>query len=183
MIDLTNTYILNDEGELRDLYIQQINKQGIRSAIGSTVSKEWAENRECIEVDHNSHAFYPTLKLLEEKSKQITLADLKPKRTKTEHVKCAFNSAWEVVKAFESGIKLYDDHEFGDYRLIITTADVITSINSNSIYCKVEREITWQDEIGIFIDGNSKLRECLECAADDPNGFIEMCNIVVNATK
>ncbi|AUS01569.1 coil containing protein [Vibrio phage 1.286.O._10N.286.55.C4] len=79
------------------------------------------------------------------------LNDKKP-RTKTEFVKCEFNHAWEAVKAFGEGEKLYTKRSHKDFVLIDNAPDVLRFLYD--LHRKVETEI---DERQEFIEKSEQV--------------------------
>jgi hypothetical protein len=71
----------------------------------------------------------------------------KKPRTKVEYVKCEFDSAWEAVKDFEGGKKLYTKRSHKDYILIDNAPDVL-----RFLYDLHERHETPMTEREAFVE-------------------------------
>ncbi|QZI90984.1 hypothetical protein MYOV024v1_p0059 [Vibrio phage PS34B.2] len=147
--DLINTYIENDSGELRDLYTKKAIDLGLSINVASIVTSSrfifTKMNPEKYgNVDHASRLDY--LVSTYGPMREVTLSDLKP-RTKTEFVKCEFEHAWEAVKAFGEGEKLYTKRSHKDFVLIDNAPDVLRFLYD--LHRKVETEIDEQQE---FVD-------------------------------
>ena len=71
------------------------------------------------------------------------LEEKKP-RTKVEYVKCEFDSAWEAVKAFEDGEKLYTKRSHKDYILIDNAPDVLRFLYD--LHERIETPMTEREE-------------------------------------
>lgn len=144
MIDLKNTYIENDFGELLDLYVKECNKQGI----------EWFEGFHGLDNDDqvifvdSGNELYSCLKNLTgyyDCLKQITLADIKP-RTRVEYVKVE-DSIFHLKPDFEAG-ELYSKHNKKDkYYMINTEIWLVSAMHNGNVFRKVEREIEWYEDI------------------------------------
>lgn len=124
--------------------------------------------------------------------KKITLADLKPERTKAEFVKCEFSS---LSKAFEEHEKepLHIKCVDGEFQCINDLGVLHNVNNGKDLYRKVERDVTWQDEVCEFLNEKPirgrKLSVELIAELDDIEwdvisepDFIGMCHLVAEMT-
>ena len=182
MIDLKNTYIENDFGELRDLYIDALTMAGVNCEDCDTFYLIYEpSDLECLDGAGNGWKS-------KYNSRKLTLADLKP-RTKTEHVKVDGDSIFHLKPDFEAG-ELYAGTS--QFDLITTEGDLCDAWVNGYLYRKVEREITWQDEACNFFDAyqnqdSKDLSHWLKFK--NKNGltimqhdFISMCHIVASLT-
>ena len=111
------------------------------------------------------------------------------KQTRTEYVKVA-DSIFDLEAEFDAG-ELYFPHSSG-WDVIKDEEMFLTRLFENRVYRKVEREITWQDEVELFIES------CSESSGEKYNvsiidsdcgmnlsdaEFIEMCHKVYHLTK
>ncbi len=119
--------------------------------------------------------------------------EVKPKPiTRTEYVNVEFETAWESIRAFESGEKFYRNvyrcsgsiSEKEEYGLIENGMACHRAYNDENIFRKVEKEITWYEDAinyakscrgindaiyskeddSIDIDGSMTRQECNEYA-------------------
>lgn len=109
--------------------------------------------------------------------KQLTISDFKP--TRTEYVKVT-DSIFDLKADFEKG-ELYEKDS--GYCKLISESDFAFAYRENAIYRKVEREITWQDELERLypvnaINGHVSFKQLI---TDEQ--FIEMCHKVYHLTK
>lgn len=186
--DLLNTYIENDQGELRELYIKAGQRLNVNVWSNDTLKREFIS---CSYPEVETHS--STIFLLgghrpyHSNSKQLTLSDFKPKlKTKVEYVKCE-ESLNDIAKAMIDGELFYSedgdvtynwhdgsfDDQYGDTFIVV-----------GEFHRKVETEVTWQDEISddrthVYIYDLDK-----QVAIDRmPNDmFIAMCHLVASMT-
>jgi len=158
MIDLKNTYIKNDDKEKCRLYQDGCFNQGIgwdgngERSVYQAMRSRFTLNKVYTDGLGNELAYAShdesTINL-----KEITLADLKPKRVKVSYEKCEFNHAWEMVKEFE------ESSAETEYYFNKNDDCQIKNIGSlgrelslgNAIYRKVEVELTWQEEVNEYL--------------------------------
>jgi hypothetical protein len=176
---LLNSYIENDNGELKALYIAALSSEGVYPC------GHFNENHahlECADAC-SGVAIYGVINAdyVSEGSVKLTLADFK--NTKVEYEKCEFDHAWEAVKAFEC-----DNAEFHQkipcgYKKIMSRECVFNRYSTGDLYRRVETEVTWLDELqrdyNIEVSGNVvELKGRM-----DKQVFIEMCSFVHNANN
>ena len=140
MIDLRGTFIKNKEGELRDLWVAECEKQGFNLYNTHTL----AITREFLEVFDGK--IYATDDV-EIDAREITLEDLKLKSTKTEFVKVEMKDAHKYHTNelfFEYSSEKIDPLKEVDAAFFI--------INQHKLVRKVDREVTWQDEVNEILD-------------------------------
>ncbi|CAM0014826.1 hypothetical protein VPHK373_0086 [Vibrio phage K373] len=85
--------------------------------------------------------------IVNDESLLATVEKIQKPRTNTEFVKVEFEHAWEAVKEFEDGEKLYTKRSHKDFVLIDNAPDVLRFLYN--LHRKVETEI---DERQEFID-------------------------------
>lgn len=155
--DLHNTWIKNDRGELRDLYISVAKSFGIDdetcdeglSFIG--IFSEW----EGCEIVGNTD----TLLFGQGSRKQLTIKDLKKEKpTPTKFVKVE-ESIFDLKGEFEHG-ELYQKPEFArDYSLVSNVQALASALDGGFCYRQVE--IDWRDEV-VELFGSGLIRRCGE---------------------
>lgn len=166
--DLLNTYIENDNGQLKLLYTKACYDASIEKGSNSVNEGLYMQVWDGKLIHTNSHDNF----------KQLTLAVFKPK-TKVEYVTAKYDSAWKAVKDFEDGVELFSD-SLGAFNRVYDIQHVVKYYNS---FChKVETELTWQDEVNTLLDSSvtSPLYQVMDSCEDL---FIEMCHLVSNANK
>ena len=179
MINLKNTYIENKPGELRDLWVAECKKQGfaIYYSSCSLYGLPWL-------YVYNGKVMGCTLGCVSNK-KQLTMSDLKPKRTKTEFVRVETSEAKDYHTDelfFQYGEEKIEPLKSVDAAFFI--------INQHKLVRKVEREVIWQDEVNDFIAKsdaislNHKLGMFQAIDADSVEccEFIRMCHLVAGMT-
>ena len=172
--DLLNTYIENDNGELRDLFVSTAKAMGYKSYW------EPAEY-EYMEICDNGYGFkmygLTSTVNLESTSKQLTLADFKPK-TKVEYVRV------ELAKL--GGYNVQDLFFHWSESNIVNIKEVTASdmlINQHKLRLKVETEVTWKDEVKeLFGDSYESLNVAKMIQCGNPK-FIEMCHLASKANN
>ena len=120
--------------------------------------------------------------------RKIELSSLKPKRTRTEYEKVEFNSAWEAVKAFEDG-DVFHTHFISDGWVVVDQVQqVIPNWQLGKLYCKVEKEIDWREEVSNFVDDKYSYITIHEngavdslLAASSNINFLELCRVALRA--
>ncbi|WWO62300.1 hypothetical protein [Vibrio phage vB_VcM_SY] len=189
--DLHNTWIKNDRGELRDLYISVAKSFGINDEtctgglefIG--IFSEWGG---CGFVGNSSK-----LLLDQESRKQLTIQDLKKEKpTPTKFVKVE-ESIFDLKAEFERG-ELYQKPEFArDYSAVSNAQALAGALNGGFCYRQVE--IDWRDEVVKFLNDDNigdsgPIKGSLKGEMSDidwdyfaESDFIEMCHIVASLTE
>jgi hypothetical protein len=146
MIDLKNTYIVNDSMEKFNAYIKMGLSQGVKSIKDSKC--EYLKNKSIILIkrwsNDGDYQFEHSVTESVAYGKQITLADLKPKRTKVEYVKVESSEAVHWFAEFEGDLYQYPSED----AKAITLQQYIDDLASgeDQLYRKVETELTWKDE-------------------------------------
>ncbi|QIQ61320.1 hypothetical protein V039C_0042 [Vibrio phage V039C] len=151
--DLINTYIENDNGELRDLYIKKAIDLGVKTCDGGRFEylldkvtigvRDWGYGAQ---LEWNNREFSD--------AKHITLSDLKP-RTKVEYEKVT-DSIFDLKDEFESGL-LFTKKFNQEWHQIKTEEQLgnLLSMNDdptkNGIYRKVERPVEWWEDAVEYI--------------------------------
>lgn len=194
--DLMNTYIENDFGELREVYLSVCSKFGLHLYHDGEQSfdvnfydgkyircdKYSLEDSENVlqSIDDNCLGKY--------NEKQLTLSDLKP-RTKVVYEKVNFSSVGECVQSVHDN---YGEYFFlnkgtGEYQ-IAEYQDSAWYWKEDNIYIKVEKEIDWREElnewqhtakIGIYSPLDFEVSSLIET---DPDKFLELCRVALRAT-
>lgn len=147
--DLINTYIKNDFGELRHLYIKKAIELGFAHQNYKDREVDWYDfgyigictrwGDDMIgQTDHDDWS------LKGSKFRKLNLSDLKP-RTKVEYEKVEYNHAWEIVKLREEGVELF---KTASDELQIEKVNVIALRASSGydFYRKVERPAEWWED-------------------------------------
>jgi hypothetical protein len=124
--------------------------------------------------------------------RQVYQAPVRP-RTKTTYEKVEFKSDKEKALEFASSEFYYvsEIHPNQTYSKV-TTLDALVSCGSN-LYRKVEREVTWKDELNDFLEecrwleDTSEIHEVIpkpdtENGEQFDNEFIKMCHLVASLT-
>lgn len=159
--DLINTYIENDHGELRDLYVKKAIElgfahQGYRDRDFSWYNLEFIGICEGWDNDRLGQTMIKNEKINDYECKKLTLLDLKP-RTRTEYEKVT-ESIFDLRDEFERG-ELYCKHEDArEYTQITNTQTLAQALHSGICYRKVEKEI---DERREFIDELSRIQKTI----------------------
>lgn len=109
------------------------------------------------------------------------IAPPKPK-TKIEYVKCEFNSAWEAVKAFEEGENLYTGTVNTKIMLDNYSEVADEVMNGSDIYRRVEREVTWQDDVIDSMDAISLNCTIAHLIDFSPETLIKLSGIIASRT-
>ena len=188
--DLINTYIENDQGELRDLYLAKCEDFGLYInpscyLTGSAIIFSKKCEKPFGNTDHSS----PDLQYLIDNygdMKQITLSDLKP-RTKTVYDRVEFNHAWELVKQFELHNDIfYKSSSTPTYELmsIENVQNMLRNKYPVSLYRKVEKEIDWRDEVynKFQSSGYHWSTQIGEVINDESDCFLDLCRVALRAT-
>ena len=187
--DLHNTWIKNDKGELRDLYISIAASFGIKNETRMSelpfigIFSEWGE---CGFVGNTSQ-----LLLGQESRKQLTIKDLK-KEKPTKFVKVE-ESIFDLKGEFERG-DLYQKPEFArDYSLVSNVQALASALDGGFCYRKVE--IDWRDELDSYLDSISNLdsifdeKVTLEFSGSkfaynmSDDEFVAACHLVASLTE
>jgi hypothetical protein len=124
--------------------------QGILSAISNRLHNVGCEHQNLAfghELSGMACDIWGVLPLISNESIQG-----KKPRTEVEYVKCEFDSAWEAVKDFEDGKKLYTKRSHKDYILIDSAPDVLRFLYD--LHKRIETEI---DERNAFVDALNDL--------------------------
>lgn len=160
--DLINTYIENDYGELRDLYIEAMNIFGIRGSVNGRFDYLLEGERKYIacmtEFCRNGQSEWSSNYCDVRALKKLTISDLKP-RTRTEYEKVT-ESIFDLRDEFERG-ELYFKYSQG-IEVIKTEQMLLAQIERDGVHRKVEKEI---DERQEFIDNAYYLAQ--SCGAYD----------------
>lgn len=178
--DLINTYIENDRGELRDLYISALGRFGVDTC-------ESDEHFLIYEPDDYPHmdtagsGWYNYTN-----SRRLTLSDLKP-RTRTEYVKVT-ESIFGLRDEFERG-ELYHKFEHArEHSKVKNTESLSQALNNGCCYRKVEKEIDWREDVSNFVDDkysyitiheNGEVDALL--ASPSNINFLELCRVALRA--
>ncbi|AUR94880.1 hypothetical protein NVP1199A_14 [Vibrio phage 1.199.A._10N.286.55.C10] len=194
--DLIGTYILNDRGELREMYIKKALEFGlsVNSACLTTSSDlifTKSQSADFGMVDHALTIEY--LKRTYGAQREATLMDLKPTPTKFVKVE---ESIFDLKEEFERG-ELYSSDCEGHYTQLKCEKKLYLAAHQDSVYRQVE--INWTDELGSFLakkafDGASvnnldisDLNDNLGTVSASMelrfNDFIEMCHLVASLTE
>mgnify|MGYP001770909124 CR=1 FL=1 len=150
--DLINTYIENDHGELRDLYLSKCEDFGFLSNLGrkpTEMAGISAPYFGMTEIDgalsHSTNWSYA-----DNGCKKLTLSDLKP-RTKVEYEKVTLSLS-EKSEILESGEWLYLDPDGRSHIDMNCAANwTIGSLRDMEVYRKVERPVEWLDDAVEYI--------------------------------
>lgn len=163
--DLINTYIENDHGELRDLYLSKCEYFGFLSNSGRKPT-EMAESSApyfgMTETD-GALSYSTNWSFADNGCKKLTLSDLKP-RTKVEYELIKFESTAGAYRAMLDGEKLYSQDGESEFLFdgknfvgIDIDGGVYTlecHSNNEPFYRKVERPVEWWDDVVEFIVEN-----------------------------
>lgn len=191
--DLINTYIENDHGELRDLYINKAVELGFAHQGYRDKKVDWYNLRFvgicsgwCSERLGQADYVDEMIKRL--KCRKLILSDLKP-RTRTECEK-ATESIFDLRDEFERG-ELYwwyesdckDKSEFVEIR---SEYDLSTYFAKGNIFKRVEKEIDWRvDADNYFLKTKYLGIDCtIEEAitrSDYCDEFLELCRVALRA--
>lgn len=154
MIDLKNTYIKNDRGELRDLYIDECEKQGIKVATSNRGLLNDVNYILTYALSGDYKVEYTNTYDNYFLDKEVTLSDLKP-RTKVEYVKCDFEHKWEAVKFMEETEETLYTRPNDEYiELMVCESAVKKMRQGTTLYRRVESEVTWQGELIGLLESN-----------------------------
>lgn len=142
--DLIGTYIKNDQGELRDLYLSEITKHGVKICSGHDFKK--LVKRKFIGV-HN-YGLWPQCDWSDKPfigEKEITMKDLK-QRTKIDFVKVASGAA-QKIELLMLGERLYTNRN-GTSWIDWNRAKMwsLGDIDRLDLYRKVERQVDCFDD-------------------------------------
>ncbi|AUR90522.1 hypothetical protein NVP1144O_74 [Vibrio phage 1.144.O._10N.286.45.B3] len=178
--DLIDTYIKNDGGELRDLYISKLKEFGVRVCGGDGFEylyrksfigvRCWGEGGQS---EWNNTPF--------KKAKELTMKDLvKPKTTKFVKVE---ESIFDLKEEFERG-ELYSSNCEGHYTQLKYKKSLYLAAHQDSIYRQVE--IDWRDEVkskySLTDFRNLDDGGCINLGDWTPEGFIKLCHFVAELT-
>ncbi len=177
--DLINTYIKNDFGELRDLYLSKCYEFGfsVNKACYSTASpliftKGLVEL--CGNTDHATNVEYIDKKY--GKMKKFTLEDLKPNpspRTRATYEKVT-EDFFFLKGEFERG-ELYYLGDEGSYYVCNTIVNLALAMESDICYRKVETPMDWK-EILMEILPEGWGVSIVDCSAFDQISIDELYN-------
>ena len=180
--DLVNTYINNDFGELRDLYIKIALEHNVK--VFGNGGYDYLLSKNSIGV--RDWGFGPQLEWNDREFKNarlITLSDLKPTPTKFVKVE---ESIFDLKGEFERG-ELYSSDCEGHYTQLKCKKRFYLAAYQDSIYRQVE--IDWRDEvyawqhtakIGIYTPLDITVGSLIDSHSDK---FIEMCHLVASLTE
>ena len=178
--DLINTYIVNDHGELRDLYISALGRFGVDTC-------ESDEHFLIYEPDDYPHMDTASFGWNNyNNSRRLTISDLKPRtRTKYERVT---ESIFDLRDEFERG-ELYCKHEHArEFTQVINTQTLAQALHGGYCFRKVEKEIDWREEVSNFVDDKysyitiheNGAADALLAASSNIN-FLELCRVALRA--
>lgn len=187
--DLHNTWIKNDKGELRDLYISVAASFGIKNetCMGGLkfigIFSEWGG---CGFVGNTSELLFD-----QESRKQLTIKDLKKEKPESTKFVKVEESIFDLKGEFERG-ELYSSDCEGHYTQIKCEKKFYLAAYKDSIYRKVE--IDWRDELVSFVDSCECLNldvhlRCFDKTPSVPyetvlhNEFIALCHKVSSLTE
>ena len=181
--DLHNTWIKNDKGELRDLYISIASSFGIKNETcmgGLPFIGVFSEWEGCEIVGNTSQLLFD-----QESRKQLTIKDLKKEKpTSTKFVKVE-ESIFDLKEEFERG-ELY--MWLSDEYLVVPNETQL-SILLDHKQCYRQVEADWRDEvytwqhtakIGIYTPLDVTVGSLIDNHSDK---FIEMCHLVSSLTE
>ena len=186
--DLIGTYILNDSGELREMYIKKALEFGlsVNSACLTTSSDLIFTKSQSADFGMVDHAL--TIEHLKRTygTREVTLVDLKPTTTKFVKVE---ESIFDLRSEFERG-ELFTKKAWGEYALIkedthLASLYEMQSHENSKIGIYRQVEIDWRDEVkkldkyALFHDGG-KLFLIIDSNSND---FISMCHEVASLTE
>ncbi|AUR99393.1 hypothetical protein NVP1265O_14 [Vibrio phage 1.265.O._10N.286.52.F6] len=151
--DLINTYVKTDCEELVRLYLKKCKEFGFTWFSGKDINSSKPNGSAVgLNEDVRLSVTNGSLDYFNDKNcRELSLLDLKP-RTKTEFVKCEFDSAWEAIKSYEvnddlyycaSSTPTYEKMKAGNMKNLLDYSMPI------KLYRKVEIEI---DERQEFVD-------------------------------
>lgn len=160
--DLINTYIENDHGELRDLYVEAMNLFGINAGDGKSFNYLFSGDKKYIacmtEFNRNGQSEWSSNYQDVMELKKLTLSDLKP-RNKVEYEKVT-ESIFDLKDEFCAGL-LFTKKFNQEWHQIKTEEQLgnLLSMNDdptkNGIYRKVERPVEWWEDAAEFVKENS----------------------------
>ena len=177
--DLIGTYISTKDSELVDRYLAECQKYGFKWFNGKDAkSKAYSGKFIGLNTDITlSIGDCSERYFLNKKCKRLTISDFKP--TRTEYVKVT-DSIFNLKSDFEKG-EFYE--KVIGYHKIDSEGYLAGAWSDGNLYRKVEREITWQDEIQrlypIMITAGVVSGKRLLAESE----FIEMCHKVYHLTK
>ena len=195
--DLINTYIENDHGELRDLYIKKaielgFSHQGYRDRDLNWYNLDFIGICEGWDNDMLGQTMSEGEKIDDYECKKLTLSDLKP-RTRTEYEKVT-ESIFDLRDEFGRGELYFDrDRCTGGIYVSSDQYQKIRDMNDfsqaalNNIYRKVEKEIDWRDDIcewqhtkkiGIYTPLDFTVAHLISA---HPDKFLELCRVALRA--
>lgn len=175
--DLIDTYIENDFGELRDLYIKIALEHNVKVCGGggcdyllsknSIGVRDWGSGSQ---FEWNNGDF--------ENAKLITLPDLKPTPTKFVKVE---ESIFDLKGEFERG-ELYSSNCEGHYTQLKCEKKFYLAAHQDSVYRQVD--VDWRDEVAEFTGLGKDFYTWVDCIDDMYNfDFVEMCHLVASLTE
>lgn len=181
--DLINTYIENDHGELRDLYLAKCKEFGIcADDIDKNSGTIGVLDRCDISMWHN------LMERTIEKCKKLTLSDLKP-RTRTEYEKVSYDSAWKAAKDHEERkLELWRKSDLSEvikgnnWKAIQSPSEA--ALYHFDLYLKVEKEIDWRDESHGYLANKTGFHwsaPIAEVINDESDCFLELCRVALRA--
>jgi hypothetical protein len=195
MVDLTNKYVPNVDGELRDLWVAECNRQEIKKFSDNTL----VQGRYLIVFEHHSGKFMTFGNTGTVDSKvELTLEDFKPtkpvdtKLTKRVKVDCNFKSFYEAVAEILNSGETYfvegaaedlawyvkDESFLSDETLgyLLQDYDMLYRYENKTL-TKYELVIDYMDSLGTvgeYTDFNDYLQ-----GAVDKDEFVKMCKFIV----
>lgn len=187
--DLINTYIENDHGELRDLYVKNAVKLGFRldwlshspdGPLNKIVATCHWNGEECAFTGQTSYLPISTVDM--SSLRKLTISDLKP-RTKVGYEKVT-ESIFDLKDDFESGI-LFTKKFNQEWHQIKTEEQLgnLLSMNDdptkNGIYRKVERSVEWWEDAVEYIRSLNGEANAIDFTDADGDGKKMAMNISV----
>lgn len=180
--DLINTYIENDFGELRDLYIKKAIELGVKTCERGRFEylldkvtigvRDWGYGAQ---LEWNNRCFGD--------AKYLTLSDLKPP-TKVVYEKVNFSSVGECVQSVHDnyGEYFFLNNGTGEYQLA-EYQDSAWYWKEDNIYIKVEKEIDWREEVHNKLQSDYHWSTPIaEIINDESDCFLELCRVALRAT-
>lgn len=185
---LINTYIENDFGELRDLYLAKCEEFGIcADDIDKNSGTIGVLDRCDISMWHN------LMERTIDKCRKLTLSDLKS-RTRTEYEKVT-ESIFDLRDEFERG-ELYftANGDIDNMRVIETELHLVQLLKSHMeftnrgyVYRSTEKQVDWREEVhawqhtkkvGIYTPLDFVVSDLIE---SHPDKFLELCRVALRA--
>lgn len=155
--DLINTYIENDYGELRDLYIEAMNIFGIRGSVNGRFDYLLEGERKYIacmtEFCRNGQSEWSSNYCDVRALKKLTLSDLKPRaKVEYDHLDRTNFNVWDLKPLFDSG-ELYSKTSEGEYDQYSASSPtyMLKHFMEYGVYRKVERQVEWWEDAAEYI--------------------------------